>query len=68
MNKMLFDVGEFVWTSTQMRRRVHARRVNAGVNEYLVDGMVWVSEDALLFVLERMRQQNAPGERRYAVR
>ena len=50
MNEFKYVVGQSVWTSTQMMRKIEDRRVNCGVNEYLFGGAVWVGEAALDFV------------------
>lgn len=42
-----------MWTSTQMMRKIEDRRVNCGVNEYLLGG-VWMGEAALDFVKARI--------------
>ena len=54
MNEFKYVVGQSVWTSTQMMRKIEDRRVNGGVNEYLFGGAVWVGEAALDFVKGRI--------------
>ena len=54
MNEFKYVVGQSVWTSTQMMRKIEDRRVNCGVNEYLFGGAVWVCEEALDFVKGRI--------------
>lgn len=54
MNEFKYGVGQSVWTSTQMMRKIEDRRVNCGVNEYLFVGAVWVGEEALDFVQGRV--------------
>lgn len=54
MNEFKYGVGQSVWTSTQMMRKIEDRRVNGGVNEYLFGGAVWVGEAALDFVKGRV--------------
>ena len=54
MNEFKYVVGQSVWTSTQMMRKIEDRRVNCGVNEYLFGGAVWVCEAALDFVQGRI--------------
>jgi hypothetical protein len=54
MSGYKYGVGQCVWTSTQMMRKIEDRRVNGGVNEYLFGGAVWVGEEALDFVKARI--------------
>jgi len=53
MSGYKYGVGQCVWTSTQMMRKIEDRRVNCGVNEYLLGG-VWMGEAALDFVKARI--------------
>ena len=53
MNEFKYVVGQSVWTSTQMMRKIEDRRVNCGVNEYMLGG-VWMGEAALDFVKGRI--------------